>query len=127
MRRGILQRARRGMAMFVNHTEQDTAPLPAPQAVMERRRAERQPRKFITQITPWSAGRSSVPFDVIIENISDRGIGLLHDQPMELGVPHLLTVPRGDHERPVMREYIVVRCDVRSDGNYSVGLELAQV
>jgi hypothetical protein len=81
-------------------------------------------RKFVTQMTPWSAGRPSIPFDVIIDDISTTGIGLIHHQPLEMGLRHLLTVPRAD-DRPVTLEYLVCRCDRRSDGNYSIGLKVA--
>jgi hypothetical protein len=33
-------------------------------------------------------------------------------------------VPRVTGERPVIREYTVVRCDLRPDGRYAIGLQL---
>ena len=90
----------------------------------DRRRATRVKKKFVTQMTPWAPGRPSIPFEVIIDDVSNTGVGLIHHQPLEMGLRHLLTVPRAD-EKPVMLEYIVCRCDRRSDGRYSIGLETA--
>jgi hypothetical protein len=89
----------------------------------ERRRDVRMKRKFLTQMTPWAAGHASVPFDVLIEDISDVGIGLVHERELEIGLRHLLTVPRANG-LPVVAEYTVVRCDARRDGRYLIGLEL---
>ncbi len=89
----------------------------------DRRRSTRTKQKFVTQMTPWTAGHASIPFDVIIEDISETGVGLVHDQPIKVGLRHLLNVPRGENQRPVIREYIVVRCDVRPEGGYAIGLE----
>jgi hypothetical protein len=89
----------------------------------DRRRATRLKQKFVTQITPWAAGHASVPFEVVINDISEMGVGIIHDQPMELGLRHLLTVPREDGKKALTGEYIVVRCDRRHDGGFSIGLE----
>ena len=89
----------------------------------DRRRATRLKQKFVTQMTPWAPGHASVPFEVVINDMSDMGIGIIHDQPLELGLRHLVSVPREDGKKPLTHEYLVVRCDRRSDGNYSIGLE----
>lgn len=91
----------------------------------DRRRANRTRHKFITQMTPWSAGHPSIPFEVILEDVSQTGVGLIHPAPLEMGLRHLLTVPQGPQEKPILREYEVCRCDRRADGNYSIGLVLA--
>src|SRR2546430_2485058 len=77
------------------------------------RRATRLKQKFVTQMTPWAAGHASVPFEIVINDISDMGLGIIHDQPLELGLRHLVTVPREDGKKPLTHEYIVVRCDRR--------------
>jgi hypothetical protein len=91
----------------------------------DRRRATRAKQKFVTQMTPWAPGHASVPFEVIINDISDHGLGLIHDQPLEIGLRHLVAVPREEGKKPVTLEYIVVRCERRSDGNYTIGMERA--
>jgi hypothetical protein len=116
------------MAMYVNPTDEQEARderMIAAAVQAERRRAERTRRKFVTQMTPWAPGVPSVPFDVVIEDLSESGVGLVHDQPLSIGVPHLLTVPRGDDNRSIIREYVVVRCGQRNDGKYSIGLEVS--
>jgi len=90
----------------------------------ERRRSARVRKKFISQMTPWAPGLASVPFEVIIEDISDVGAGIIHDQALEIGIRHLLTVPRDDG-KPITREYIVARCIPRgTEGKYTIGLAL---
>jgi hypothetical protein len=92
----------------------------------DRRRATRTKQKFVTQMTPWSPGVPSIPFEVIVDDISETGAGVIVERPCQLGMRHLLTVPRGDGSTPIVREYNVIRCDLRgSDGKYGVGLELA--
>jgi hypothetical protein len=89
----------------------------------DRRRSTRLRQKFVTQMTPWAPGHASVPFEVVISDMSDVGVGIIHDEPMKIGLRHLLTVPREGGGTPVTLEYIVARCDRRSDGGYSIGLE----
>jgi hypothetical protein len=115
------------MAMYINpidDQEQRDERAIAAVALEERRRAERIKRKFVTQMTPWAPGVPSVPFDVVIEDISETGVGLVHDVPMTPGLPHLLTVPT-DEGGSIIREFVVVRCDTRADGKYAVGLEVS--
>jgi hypothetical protein len=90
----------------------------------DRRRSTRVKRKFVTQMTPWAPGYASVPFEVVIEDISDAGVGIVHDRPLEPGVRHLLTVPR-DGGKPIVLEYLVVRCQQRGENQYHIGLECA--
>ena len=122
--RGSSRAADRMMAMYLNPTddqqERDERAIAAV-AQEERRRAERTKRKFVTQMTPWAPGVPSVPFDVVIEDISQTGVGVVHEQALNIGVPHLLTVPHDG--RAVIREYVVVRCDPRPDGKFTIGLE----
>lgn len=93
----------------------------------ERRRCERTriKKKFITQMTPWAAGHASTPVEVIIEDLSDTGAGIIHDQPLEIGLRHLLAVPRKGTTRPVVLEYVVVRCEPRGVEKFTIGLQLA--
>jgi len=89
----------------------------------DRRCATRQHQKFVTQMTPWAAGHASVPFDVVINDMSEYGLGIIHDQPLKIGLRHLVNVPSPDGKKPVTMEFIVVRTERRSDGNYTIGLE----
>lgn len=91
----------------------------------ERRRCTRLKQKFVTQMTPWEPGHASVPFEVVITDVSDAGVGIIHDQPLEVGLRHLVTVPRDGGVKPITLEYRVVRCECRHDGSYCIGLERA--
>src|SRR5438067_3129507 len=88
----------------------------------ERRRSARLKQKFVTQMTPWEAGHASVPVEVVINDLSEDGVGIIHDQPLEIGLRNLVTVPR-DKAKPITREYRVIRCDRRHDGQYLIGLK----
>jgi len=59
----------------------------------ERRRATRIRRKIATQMTPWQVGTAAVPFGVVIEDISETGVGIVHSTGFEVGSTFLLTVP----------------------------------
>jgi len=100
-----------------------TGTLAYAQPMTDRRTSPRQKQMFVTQMTPWAPGHSSIPFEVIVEDTSDNGAGVIGERPCKIGLRHLLMVPRASGERPVMREYIVVRCDLRPDGKYMIGLE----
>lgn len=89
----------------------------------DRRRAQRAKQKYVTQMTPWAAGHASVPVEVVILDISDAGVGIIHDKPLAIGLRHLMTVPREDGLKPIVQEYVVIRCDPRTDGTYTIGLD----
>ena len=108
---------------FVESLE-STGTLSYTHPLADRRAAVRQKQMFVTQITPWAPGHPSIPFEVILEDISDTGAGVIGERPAKIGMRHLLMVPRTEGEKPVIREYNVVRCDLRADGKYSIGLEL---
>ncbi len=76
----------------------------------DRRRALRIKRKVATQMTPWNVGTSAIPFSVIIEDISETGIALVHSEPLAMGSKFLVTVPRKYHG-PQVVECRVIRCD----------------
>ena len=99
-----------------------TGTLAYAQPMSDRRTAPRQKQMFVTQMTPWAPGSASIPFEVILEDTSDTGAGVIAERPCRIGMRHLLMVPRGIGEKPVMREYKVVRCDLRADGRYGIGL-----
>ena len=92
--------------------------------ISDRRRAVRIKKKFITQMTPWAPGHASVPFEVVINDISDTGIGVIHDEPLEIGLRHLLSVPR-EGVKSVVEEFVIVRCERKGENQYQIGLERA--
>lgn len=111
--------------MTVPHTTLPEIDCRHTHPLTDRRRNSRLKRKFVTQMTPWSPGVASVPFEVVIEDISESGVGLIHDQAIRLGLRHLLNVPREDGNSSIVREYIVVRCERRGDGSFGIGMELS--
>jgi hypothetical protein len=110
---------------FVESLE-STGTLSYTHPLADRRAAARQKQKqmFVTQMTPWAPGHPSIPFEVILEDTSDTGAGVIGERPAKIGMRHLLMVPRTEGEKPVIREYNIVRCDLRADGKYSIGLHL---
>jgi hypothetical protein len=90
----------------------------------DRRRSLRIRRKVSTQMTPWTVGTAAVPFGVIIEDISETGVGIVHSEAIELGKKFLLTVPRRYHG-PLVIECVAVRCEPRGHNLFSIGMESA--
>ncbi len=88
----------------------------------ERRRANRIRRRVATQMSPWMLGVPAVPFGVVIEDISETGVGIVHSEPLELDRKYLLTVPRKFHG-PIIIECTAVRCEPQGHGLWKIGLE----
>ncbi|HEX8525003.1 MAG TPA: PilZ domain-containing protein [Tepidisphaeraceae bacterium] len=88
----------------------------------ERRRAMRIRRKIATQMTPWEVGVPTIPFQVIIDDISETGVGIVHSERIEVGKKFVLTVPR-KYQEPQVVECKVVRCESAGHGLHKVGLE----
>ena len=91
----------------------------------ERRRANRITRKVATQMTPWQVGTAAVPFGVVIDDISETGVGILHTAELPVDGKFLLTVPRAYHGAIII-ECKVVRCEKRSNGLYKIGVAASQ-
>ena len=88
----------------------------------ERRRASRIRRKVATQMVPWKLGVPATPFGVVIEDISETGVGIVHGEPLPVGMTYQLTVPRA-RMNPIVVHCETVRCERREDGLYKVGLK----
>ena len=108
----------------VTTTTTSGASSPFGHPLRDRRASPRHKQMIRTQITPWAPGHASVPLEVVLEDLSGAGAAVVSDEPCPTGMRHLLLVPRGAGERPLIREYTVVRCDQRPDGKYTIGLEL---
>jgi hypothetical protein len=89
--------------------------------VDERRRASRIRRKVATQMVPWSLGQAPTPVQVVLEDISETGIGIVHFEPIEKGRKFLVTVPR-PNARSTVVECITVRCEQFGQQLYKIGL-----
>jgi hypothetical protein len=109
---------------FVESLEGATGTLAYTHPMSDRRVASRHKQMFVTQMTPWVPGHPSIPFEVILADVSEGGAGVIHEQACAAGMRYLLNVPRGEGERPIVREYGVVHCRSRADGRYDIGLEL---
>ena len=91
----------------------------------DRRRATRITRKVATQMTPWQVGTAAVPFGIVIEDISETGVGIIHTAPLDIDASFLLTVPRAYHGAIII-ECKVVRCEKRGNGLFKIGLAARQ-
>jgi len=94
-------------------------------AQTDRQRANRLTQKFVSQMTPWAPGHASVPFEVVIDTLSDTTAGVIHDRPLEVGLRHLLSVPRTSDNKAITLEFVVVRCDHRGEAGYLITLDRA--
>ena len=90
----------------------------------ERRRASRIRRKVATQMVPWKLGVPATPFGVVIEDISETGVGIVHSEALPAGMTYQLTVPRA-RMHPVVVQCTTVRCEQREDRLYKIGLRAA--
>src|SRR5436190_1710575 len=66
----------------------------------DRRLAPRHKQMFVAQMTPWAPGHPSIPFEVIVEDISDSGAGVINERPAKMGMRHLLMAPTSPGEKP---------------------------
>jgi hypothetical protein len=87
----------------------------------ERRRASRIKRKIATQMTAWEVGRAPEAFGVVIEDISETGVGIIHSEALAVGGKYLLTVPRA-LTKPVIVECTVARCQKSGQRTWNIGL-----
>lgn len=95
------------------------------EAAPDRRAARRIRRRVATQMVPWRLGVPAVPFSVVIEDISRSGIGVVHTEPLPLGMQYVLTLPRaGMHSTVVVCE--VVRCEQAGSRLHRIGLSSAE-
>jgi hypothetical protein len=91
----------------------------------DRRRASRIKRKVATQMTPWSVGVAAVPIGIVIEDISESGVAVVHSEPLPEGSKFLVTVPRKYHG-PQVVECDVVRCEPRGGRLFTIGMRATQ-
>ena len=103
-------------ADMINAIEDASAP-----ELSARRAADRIRRKVATQMVPWSVGMSPVPVQVVIEDISETAIGVIHSEPVEPGRKFLITVPRA-YMDPIVIEGAATRCEQRGQRLYKIWL-----
>ena len=93
----------------------------------ERRRSARIRHKVVAKIAPWRGKpRSTRPIEVIIEDFSTTGVGLVNSEPLKEDDRYLLEVPRPS-EKPIWVVLRVVRCLPMDSGMYAVGLEACEL
>ena len=103
----------------------------APAAQMRRRRLPRVGVRLRLTILPCRDRRTEAgapaecgePVIVRLRNLSRRGLGFIHNQPLQLGQPFIITLPseRGGHVRMLGR---VERCRTIDSGTYDIGCSI---
>ncbi|HEV2295194.1 MAG TPA: HDOD domain-containing protein [Tepidisphaeraceae bacterium] len=86
----------------------------------DRRRAPRIKRNKDVVILPCSDGVVKGTIPVRLQDVSARGVGFLHTEPMEKGSQFIFRVPRTDTV-PITLLYTVVRCVPTADGKFTIG------
>ncbi len=86
----------------------------------DRRRAPRIKRNKDVMILPCSEGvvKGSIP--VKLQDVSARGVGFVHTEPMGSGSQFIFRVPRTDTV-PITLLYTVVRCVSLPNGKFTIG------
>ncbi len=94
----------------------------------ERRRACRVRHQVATTLAPWRGKkpRGGTPLQVMIEDFSTTGVGLVHSEPLKENDQYLLEVARSQRN-PIWVVLRVVRCLPMDDGTYGVGLEACEL
>src|SRR5688572_18807916 len=80
----------------------------------DRRRDLRVKYRVDAEIWAWKRNRQGQPFHVRIEDFSPGGVGVIHNEPLELGNEYLIKVPRpGSDDLIILLS--VVRCKQLED------------
>jgi HD-like signal output (HDOD) protein len=102
--------------------ERDTAD---DKGLRDKRRAARIQRDGKVLVIPCARGVLSKPIGVKLRDVSASGIGLTHEEPLELGTQFVIQLPQSDGTIKSLL-YAVKRCD-QSGPLFSIGAELMSV
>jgi len=92
----------------------------------ERRRAPRIKRETDVFILPCLGGVVRQSIKVHLMDVSARGIGIIHDKPMEKGDQFIFQTRKSDGT-PLTVLYETVRCQPNAKGGHTIGAELVCV
>lgn len=87
----------------------------------DRRGSQRIRMQCPAKFAPWSSGRAGKAFDVIIDDFSTSGAGIIHTGRLKVGARYLLTIPRS-RQTPLDVILTVVRCEKTVDGLFTAEL-----
>jgi HD-like signal output (HDOD) protein len=89
----------------------------------DRRRAPRIKRNKDVVILPCTDGVVHGSIPVKLQDVSARGVGFVHTDPLEKGSQFIFRVPRTDTV-PITLLYSVARCVPTPDGKFTIGGQL---
>jgi len=94
----------------------------------DRRRACRVKVKVPAKLAPWNGKKPDAepPLDVMIEDFSTTGVGVIYGAPLEENDRYLMEVPR-HNAKPAWVVLRVARCMPMDDGTFGVGLEMCEL
>jgi HD-like signal output (HDOD) protein len=101
-----------------------SAEVPSP--ATERRRAPRIRKENAIVILPHAGGVVQRPVTVRLKDVSSKGIGFYHHEPIEKGKQFVVQLPQ-NQGRPVSLLYQVVRFQAEGPGSFVIGAELVQI
>jgi hypothetical protein len=101
----------------------------AVETAADRRRSPRATYRVVFNIRPVLAddggsGALGAPVEVILQDLSISGMGIIHSSAMPSGDQYEIPLTRGeDDATPMALRATVVRCEQLDDGLFSIGFE----
>ena len=92
----------------------------------EKRRAPRIRKDNAIVILPHTDGVVQAPVTVRLKDVSSKGIGFYHREPIDKGRQFVVQLPQ-KQGRPVSLLYSVVRFQAEGPGNFVIGAELVRI
>jgi hypothetical protein len=100
----------------------------AVETAADRRRSPRATYRVVFNVRPVLAdsggGGLGAPVEVILQDLSITGMGIIHSTAMPIGDQYEIPLMRGeDDATPMALRATVVRCEQLDDGLFSIGFE----
>jgi len=93
----------------------------------DRRRAPRAAYRVVFNIRPLldgSGAGAESPVEVVLQDLSITGMGIIHSSAMPIGDQYEIPLSRGeDDAAPMTLLATVVRCEQLDDGLFNIGFE----
>ena len=98
----------------------------APSPLYDRRNSQRIRQTFPAEISQWIDNRAGQAFAVQVQDLSRRGVGIVHSGRREVGAKYLLEIPRPG-QPPLGAIFTVVRCDQVDGGLFHTEMEASEI
>jgi hypothetical protein len=89
----------------------------------DRRRFPRIPHRAAFHVRPLLNDGVGVPIEVVLQDLSAAGMGVIHSQAMRVGDQYQVPLTREGAAEPLSLVCTVVRCERMDDELFSIGFE----